>query len=231
MKTNSLAARARLHAALGDEHRLAIAEELRFSDRSPTELARRLGLRTNLLAHHLDVLEESGVIERVSSSGDARRRYVRLNSAALDVMGRPTAPPPRDVLFLCTRNSARSQLAAVVWRARTGRAARSAGTRPAAAVSPGAVAAAGRLGESLDGVVPTALGKIPRGVQVITVCDLVHEELDINDGWWHWSIPAPAGKSAAFDAVVAQIEERITRVGVPPSAHREKQREKKEERR
>jgi hypothetical protein len=89
------------------------------------------------------------------------------------------------------------------------------------------VAAAKRLGESLDGVVPTALGKVPRGVQVITVCDLVHEELETNDEWWHWSIPAPAGKPAAFDAVVAQMDERITRVGVPqPAPH-----DKKEERR
>jgi protein-tyrosine-phosphatase/DNA-binding HxlR family transcriptional regulator len=216
VKAKSIACRARLHAALGDETRLAIAEELRFSDRSPTELVQRFGLKSNLLAHHLDVLEESGAIERVSSSGDARRRYIRLASAALDVMGSPMPHPPRDVLFLCRRNSTRSQLATVVWRVRTGHQARSAGTHPAKTVNPGAVAAAKRLGGSLDGVVPTAIARVPRGVQVITVCDLVHEELEPRDDWWHWSIPAPLAskKPTAFDAVVDELNERMTRIGV-----------------
>lgn len=217
MKTHSIANRARLHAALGDESRLAIAEELRFSDRSPTELAQRLGVKSNLLAHHLDVLEDADAIDRVVSAGDARRRYVRLTAAAVEVMGPPETLGQRSVLFLCTRNSARSQLAAAVWRVRTGRPARSAGTHPAAAVHPGAVAAAKRLGESLDNVVPSAVGLVPRGVQVITVCYLVHEELEPRDDWWHWSIPAPSAskKSTAFDAVIDELNERMTRIGVP----------------
>ena len=217
MKTKSIESRAQLHAALGDETRLAIAEELRFSDRSPTELAQRFSLKSNLLAHHLDVLEASSAIERVVSAGDARRRYVRLTSAAVELMGPPASLPHKEVLFLCTRNSARSQLASALWCTRNGRPARSAGTHPATAVHPGAIAAATRAGASLESAVPTAMGRIPGGVQVITVCDLVHEELEPRDDWWHWSIPAPSAskKSTAFDAVVDELNERMTRIGVP----------------
>jgi protein-tyrosine-phosphatase len=200
---------------LGDPGRLAIVDDLRVSDRSPSELVERLGLSSNLLAHHLDALESVGAIERTRSAGDARRRYVRLGSKALEVLGDTTVRYPRDVLFVCTRNSARSQLAAALWRERTGCRARSAGTRPATSVSDGARAAARRAGVSLDDAVPTRLGHVPKGVQVITVCDLVHEEHDPAADWWHWSIPAPSGRAAAFDEVVADLNERINRFGRP----------------
>lgn len=209
--------RAMLHAALGDETRLTIAEELRRSDRSPKELSAAFSVPTNLLAHHLDVLEEAGAITRPISAGDARRKYVRLTAAADELLGAPSFPLPPRVMFLCTRNSARSQLAAALWNQRTGRAARSAGTHPADTVHPGARAAARRVGLSLEGVVPQRLGRISSNVQVITVCDLVHEELSPSPSWWHWSIPAPSavGRSGAFDAVVNELNERISRLGAP----------------
>ncbi len=142
--------RAAMHAALGEPIRLAMVEDLATSDRSPGELAARYGLATNLVAHHLDVLAEAGLIERFTSSGDKRRRYVRLSQpAAREVFGswRPTgADPAEHVLFVCSANSARSQLAAALWRARTGGEADSAGTEPAAAVHPGAIAAAAPSG-------------------------------------------------------------------------------------
>ena len=65
--------RAARHAALGDPVRLAIVDELAASDRAPVELRRRLGLESNLLAHHLDVLEGVGLITRSRSSGGGRR--------------------------------------------------------------------------------------------------------------------------------------------------------------
>ena len=52
--------RAAIHAALGDAHRLAIVEALRLSDRAPSELGVALGVPSNLLAHHVDVLEGAG---------------------------------------------------------------------------------------------------------------------------------------------------------------------------
>ena len=200
-----------MHAALGDPHRLAIVDDLIVSDRSPRELCARLGIASNLLAHHLEVLESAGVIRRTTSAADRRRRYIRLDRRA-PIIGDLVAPAPqRPLLFLCTHNSARSQLAAAMWTARTGRPARSAGTQPAERVHRGAVAAARRLGLSLSDAVPSAISTIPARTQVVTVCDTVHEELEPGDDWWHWSIPDPVttGDRAAFDTVVDELTIRI----------------------
>jgi len=203
--------RARLHAALGEEHRLGIVEELAASDRSPTELGRRLKLPSNLLAHHLDVLEEAGLIERFGSAGDRRRRYVRLVRAPLADLGVTTARPAGTVLFVCSHNSARSQLAAALWRDRTGGIAESAGTHPAERVHPGAVAAARRAGLDLSLAAPRLLEEPMTAAIVVTVCDRAHEELEAEPDWWHWSIPDPVetGSDAEFDAVVADLDARI----------------------
>jgi protein-tyrosine-phosphatase len=65
-----------------------------------------------------------------------------LESAALPQV-RPVAPlVARCVLFVCTHNAARSQLAAALWRRRTDRDALGAGTDPADRVHPYAVAVA-----------------------------------------------------------------------------------------
>src|SRR5918993_4395230 len=123
--------RAAVHAALGEPVRLAIVDELALSDLAPSALAERFGLAGNLLAHHLDVLERVGLIERTVSSGDRRRRYVRLRHHALRDLGPRSAGRRGRALFVCTGNSARSQLAAALWRRRTGEPASSAGTHPA----------------------------------------------------------------------------------------------------
>lgn len=118
------------------------------------------------------------------------------------------------MLFLCSHNSARSQLAAVLWTARTGLRSSSAGTEPAARVHRGAMAAARRAGVSLADATPTQIDAITPKSQVVTVCDRVHEELTAGFDWWHWSIPDPVeyGTAHAFDAVVAELERRIARV-------------------
>lgn len=212
---DDLARRAALHAALGEPLRLAIVDELTSSDRSPSELAHRLAIPSNLLAHHLDVLATAGLVVRSPSAGDARRKYVRLLREPLAGLRAPNGiDPDRPMLFVCTHNSARSQLAAALWTARTRRRASSAGTRPADRVHRGAVAAARRAGLSLDDAVPKALGTIASGTQVVTVCDMVHEDLTPGADWWHWSIADPVedGSRAAFDAVVAELEARIASV-------------------
>lgn len=232
--------RAARHAALGDPVRLAIVDELSSSDRAPVELRRLLGLESNLLAHHLAVLERVGLIERSRSSGDGRRRYVHLRRSALDgLMPAPTVPVG-PALFVCSANSARSPLAAALWRHRTGRPAVSAGTHPAARFHPGALAAARRAGFDIGEDGPTALADLdgrhpgraagphparlgPGGDSsaspadpaerslVVTVCDQAHEALDPDPSWLHWSVPdpVPAGTAAAFDAVVAELAQRI----------------------
>jgi protein-tyrosine-phosphatase len=206
--------RAQRHAALGDPIRLAIVDELAVSDRAPVELRHRFGLESNLLAHHLDVLEEVGLIERTRSSGDGRRRYVHLLRSALDDLAIGTSPIGGPALFVCTRNSARSQLAAALWRNLTGEDAISAGTHPAEAVHPGAVAAGSRAGLDLSGAVPTLLEDLDHPPLVVTVCDRAHEELAADPAWLHWSVPdpVPVGTERAFDDAVAELTDRILAV-------------------
>src|SRR6056297_845303 len=204
--------RSRLHAALADPTRLAIVDELGVSDRSPGELSEFLDLPGNLLAHHLDVLARVGLIERFVSSGDRRRRYVRLDRRPLAILTNATGRVPSSVLFVCTHNSARSQLAAALWNHRIGTRATSAGTHPAAEVHPGAVAAARRLGIDLSGAAPSRLTFVAPDTQIVTVCDRAHEELEPDGRWWHWSIPDPVETAApeAFDAAAAAIDTRVS---------------------
>jgi protein-tyrosine-phosphatase len=209
---DDLEQRASRHAALGEPVRLAIVEELLGSDRAPVELTRRLGLSSNLLAHHLDVLERVGLIERSRSSGDGRRRYVHLRRSVLEEVVPGPCAPVGPTLFVCTANSARSQLAAGLWRDLTGTEAQSAGTHPAATVHPGAVGAAERAGVDLSGAVPRSLADIEVVPSlVVTVCDRAHEELDPSESWWHWSVPDPVavGTDEAFDATVAELRGRV----------------------
>lgn len=211
--------RAGRHAALGDPVRLAIVDELATSDRAPIELRERFDLPSNLLAHHLDVLEGVGLVTRSRSSGDGRRRYVHLHREALDGLlpGRLEVAP--DAVFVCTANSARSQLAAALWHDVTGASGASAGTHPADQVHPGAVAAGARAGLDLTAASPAIFdpGTDPPGL-VVTVCDRAHEELGDRLDWLHWSIPDPVaiGTARAFDDAVDDLHRRITQlVGTP----------------
>jgi len=210
-----LARRARLHAAVSDPSRLAIVDDLAASDRAPGELSARLAISSNLLAHHLDVLEHAGIIQRFPSAGDRRRRYVRLaHDTAVRALAAPVQPAG-ELLFVCSHNSARSQLAAAIWAVRVGTPASSAGTHPADHVHPGAISAGATAGVNLSTAVPREVDRSALddpAIQVVTVCDQAHEELTPHDRWWHWSIPDPvaATDADAFDAVVAEIGLRIS---------------------
>ena len=211
--SSELGQRAQRHAALADPGRLAVVDELLISDRTPSELGRLIGAPSNLLAHHLDTLEIAGLIGRSRSSGDARRRYVY---AIYDNLPGLTTGPrllPQAALFVCTQNSARSQLAAALWTSITGEPAQSAGTHPADRVHKLAVSAARRAGFTIGDTTPRHLDTVaPRPSLTITVCDQVHEELDPPADWLHWSLPDPAadGHAAAFDSSIRAIRRRIT---------------------
>lgn len=212
MRESDVEVRVRRYSALADPVRLMIVDELVASDRSPTELRRFVGIESNLLAHHLDVLEQVGMINRSRSSGDGRRRYVHLELSALDGLQPGLRRAPARALFVCTRNSARSQLAAALWRSATSLPAESAGTHPADRVHPGAVSAARRAKLSLDASEPRSIDDIAKMPPlVITVCDQAHEDLDPPDTWLHWSIPDPVaiGSAEAFDATVRELRQRI----------------------
>ena len=80
-----------MHAALADPARLRITDTLLAGDAAPSELAAMLAMPSNLLAHHLHVLEQAGIITRRRSEGDRRRTYLQLIPGALDSLAAPTA--------------------------------------------------------------------------------------------------------------------------------------------
>jgi len=127
------------------------------------------------------------------------------------------------LLFLCTGNSARSQMAEALlnWKGRGRFRAESAGSRPADRVNPHAI-------ETLrDYDVPWA-GHAPRGIDglerepwdfVITVCDRAKEACPLFPGrpiLAHWGMPDPAdvagdeaAKRQAFEAAFLLLSRRI----------------------
>lgn len=208
--------RARRHAALGDEKRLLIVDHLAPGDRTVSELSRLAGMPGNLLAHHLDVLEEAGLIERRVSQGDHRRRYVALRWDELPTPVGARQPPGETIAFVCTANSARSQFAAALWRSLTGAAAFSAGSEPASAVHPLAVRAADEFGVDLSRMRPSGYETLPADLDlVISVCDRARETgLPEAGERLHWSIPDPAISDSlqAFQDSFTEIAQRIERL-------------------
>ncbi|MCV7288171.1 helix-turn-helix domain-containing protein [Mycolicibacterium wolinskyi] len=204
--------RAAIHAALADPARLAIVDLLLPADASPSELRAGLNMRSNLMAHHLKVLEEAGVVTRTRSEADRRRTYLRLNHDALEQLVPCTHRTAARVVFVCTQNSARSQIAAAIWNRRSPIAATSAGTHPVGAVHPGALAAARRHNVPITPCHPRHLDDVlaPDDL-VIAVCDNAHEELPANLVRMHWSVADPARSSTpdAFDATVEELSTRI----------------------
>lgn len=206
------------HAALADAARLRVVDLLVLGDASPGELRAALGLSSNLLAHHLGVLERAGLVTRHASQADRRRSYVSLEARALDDLA-PTGGrggvEARRVVFVCTANSARSQFAAALWNTTGTVPGLSAGTHPADRVAPGAHAAARRRGLHLaDEPVRLADVAVP-GDLLVTVCDRAHEELaPATPTGPHWSVPdpVPVGTDAAFDDAAAEIERRVARL-------------------
>ncbi|MER7281698.1 helix-turn-helix domain-containing protein [Dactylosporangium sp. NPDC000244] len=213
---SSLHRRARVHAALGDPARLSIVDALTLGDASPGEVGQRLAMSTNLVAHHVKVLEEAGLVTRARSEGDRRRTYLRLVPGVLAALAPPALDPAERVVFVCTHNSARSQLAEALWRDRIGGAVASAGTHPAARVHPRAVRVAHRHGLALDPTGTARVGDVVRdGDLVIAVCDNAHEELTGPAApRLHWSVPDPARADTdeSFEAAYADLAGRIERI-------------------
>src|SRR5437868_4854482 len=189
---SSLRWRAATHRALGDPARLAIVEALMVGDLASIELGRTLGLPSNLLAHHLGVLQAAGLIGRTRSDADRRRTYVRLVPSTLRALHPVMKLPVPRVVFVCTRNGARSPLAAAIWADRSPIPVASAGIRPAPRVHPRAVSTAHRHGLRLpshgtahvdDVLAPADL--------VVAVCDNAYREMGPAHRRVQWSGPDP----------------------------------------
>ncbi|MGB5951518.1 MAG: ArsR family transcriptional regulator [Ornithinimicrobium sp.] len=214
IEQTGLVRRARTHAALADVTRLRIVDQLSTSDASASELSGALDIPSNLLAHHLSVLDAAELIDRRQSEGDRRRNYLSLRQREtwMDVeavAGRE--PAPGRVIFVCTANTARSHLAAAMWRQASPIRASSAGTHPGPAINPDAMLAAQRHGLAMPEIAPVRLADAMQEDDfVVTVCDRAHEEL-AGRTHAHWSIPDPVpdGSSAAFDTAHAELADRI----------------------
>ncbi len=202
--------RAQVFAALGDPLRLDIVDELVLSDRTPGELIQKFEIPSALLAHHLDVLENAQIIERIESSADRRKRFVRLSERNLPLL--VTSKYPENIQFICRHNSARSQLAAAIWKKLIGTAASSAGTEPAKTIHPLTIQIAKRHNLELGLAIPRKYR--PTSAQSrfeITVCDQSHDDLSMPLSRSHWSLPDPTkvGTIAAFEQTYQELIRRI----------------------
>jgi len=221
----ALARRVGVHKALSDPARLRIVDTLSFSDAAPAELRSMLAMSSNLLAHHLRILEGKGLLTRHRSEADRRRTYLRLVPDSLEGVLLPgLVGAVSRIVFVCTANSARSQLAAALWRRSSSVPVTSAGTHPAPAIDPRAVAVAHRRNVPLRVARPRPLGDVlDEHDFVITVCDNAHEQLTTTNHHTdtaagllgarclHWSVPDPVrvGSDAAFDATFAELTRRV----------------------
>ena len=121
----------------------------------------------------------------------------------------PTAPR---LLFICTANSARSQLAAAIWNRLSNTPAISAGTHPGPRIHPRAVAVAERHGLHIERNRPKPLDDVVHDDDlIVAVCDNAHEELGHTLPRLHWSIPdpVPLDTNAAFERAYTDINRRI----------------------
>lgn len=201
----------------GHPVRWRLLGELGRSDRTVGELTGLIGEPQNLVSYHLGKLREGRLVSSRRSSADRRDTYYGIDlprighllSAAGTALhpGLRLAPPPRDIalagvpriLFLCTGNSARSQMAEALARALSGDTVQafSAGSQPRP-LHPNAVRAL-REAYALDisGQAPKSFDVYAghRFDRVISLCDRVREVCPEFPGVAeavHWSLPNPA---------------------------------------
>ncbi len=226
-------------ALVGDPHRWQLLSELAASDRRVGELTELLGKPQNVVSYHLAALRAAGVVSARRSSADGRDVYYRADLArcgellagacgqlhpSLRFEPPSTSAAPRAraarsprVLFLCTGNSARSQIAEALLVHRSGGAmeARSAGSEPKV-LHPLAVQVMAERGIDISGNATKSLRRFTRMRfdRVITLCDKVREvcpDFDGAEGTAHWSIPDPATDADpdAIRLVADDLEARI----------------------
>jgi protein-tyrosine-phosphatase len=209
--------------------RWKIVTLLARGDYNGLEFVRLLGQPQNLVSYHLRRLHEQHLVREHRSTADERSIYYSLDldtvrslyqsagEALHPALGVIEAPLPRAealphqdalrVLFLCTENSARSQMAEALLRHLShGRIdAYSAGSHPTQ-VHPLAQQVLAERGISTEGLRSKSIDEFARQSfdVIVTVCDRVHEACPTFPGdpeCIHWSFADPA-------AVEGSLEER-----------------------
>jgi len=224
---------------VGHRLRWRLLRELADGDRTVNELCGRVGEAQNLVSYHLGKLRRAGLATSKRSSADGRDTYYSLDLARLDASltstagslhpgltarpGASASPGGASVLFLCTGNSARSQIAEALVEARSGGAVagRSAGSNPKP-LHPNAVRVmteefgldiSKKRSKHVDEFVDRRFDR------VITLCDRVREvcpQFPGVDEPEHWSVADPGhGQSddnrsyPAFRRTAALLDTRI----------------------
>jgi ArsR family transcriptional regulator, arsenate/arsenite/antimonite-responsive transcriptional repressor / arsenate reductase (thioredoxin) len=220
----------------GHPLRWRLLSELARSDRRVGELCALAGLRQSLVSYHLRQLRDGGLVSMRRSAADGRDTYYVLDLArcrellsnagvalhpGLAPARRPRAggEPGRAVarvLFLCTGNSARSQIAEALAERLSGGAvsAVSAGSHPKP-LHPNAVRVMRARGIDLAGRRSKHLGEFTdqRFDHVISLCDRVREVCPEFPGvpeLTHWSVPDPAREPGSDEQTLPAFERAAT---------------------
>ncbi len=227
----------------GHPLRWRLLTELAQSDRRVGELGQLAQQRQSLVSYHLRQLRDGGLVSMRRSDNDGRDAYYALDLArcgellssagaalhpGLTPMPAPAArrqrrPELARVLFLCTGNSSRSQIAEALAAELSGGAisAASAGSHPKP-LHPNAVRVMGEHGVDLSGRRSKHLDEFAdeRFDYVISLCDRVREvcpEFPGGPQAIHWSIPDPGREPGGdeetlpvFAAVADQLSIRIS---------------------
>lgn len=226
----------------GHPLRWQLLSELARSDRQVRELITMVGKPQSLVSYHLGRLRAGKLVSMRRSSADGREAYYSLDlmrcQESLTEAGGAlhpalvVAPPPAEsnatprqrarVLFLCTGNSTRSQLAeAFLWDlAGDAVEVASAGSHPKA-VHPNAVEVMRELNIDLSAGRSKHLDRFAsrKFDYVVTLCDKVREvcpEFPGGPERIHWSIAEPALEGEtdeqsypAFQRTASEIESRV----------------------
>ena len=227
----------------GHPLRWRLLSELARSDRRVGELCELAGRRQSLVSYHLRQLRDGGLVSVRRSAADGRDTYYVLDLAGCGEQlssagtalhpGLAATPRPRvgsergsalaSVLFLCTGNSTRSQIAEALCEQLSGGAvsAASAGSHPKP-LHPNAVRVMRARGIDLAGRRSKHLSEFAaeRFDYVISLCDRVREvcpEFPGGPELIHWSIPDPARQVGSDEETLPAFErtaaELCTRIG------------------
>ncbi len=209
--------------------RWRLLKELARSDLRVGELCELAGERQNLVSYHLRLLREGGLVSARRSLADGRDTYYVLDLAGCSdkLAGAGAELHPglggarhgdrvarAHVLFLCTGNSARSQMAEALAEELPGVTAASAGSRPKP-LHPEAVRVMRERGIDISGRRSKHFDELVgvRFDHVVTLCDRVREvcpELPGGPTATHWSLRDPAAEDgAAFERTADELAVRI----------------------
>jgi protein-tyrosine-phosphatase len=223
--------------------RWQLLRALALSDYRVHELVSRIGRPLNLVSYHLKQLRLHQLVSERRSSADARDVYYHLDLERLQTLYRASAEalhpaltsgqvvqatervlsvgPVGHILFLCTHNSARSQMAEGIARAlgKERVVVFSAGSEPSQ-LHPDAVRVLAEMHIDIRQQLPKHLDQF-QGQSfdyIITVCDRVRETCPVfpdDPERIHWSFPDPTTiddereRFAQFQAIARELVTRI----------------------